>query len=261
MYKKTAIIFGGNGALGSKISQKLLQQNYSVVSIDKKIKNFKKIKKDFYIAKADVTKKKNLENLSKKLKKILKKIDVVIFAPTYKSKDFYFPFNKLSLSSWKKIIEVELTGAFLVSQIFGKIFEDQKKGNLIFLSSIYGIVGNDHSIYNGSNLAQVYSNKKQKKKIFSNSAYSTAKGGLISFTKFLSTYWVGKNIRVNCCSPGGISNRLENKKFVKNYSSKVPLKRKANLDEIVNAIAFLATEKSSYINGHNLVVDGGFTAW
>ena len=61
---------------------------------------------------------------------------------------------------------MELTGAFLVSQLFGKIFEDQKKGNLIFLSSIYGIVGNDHSIYAGSNLAQVYSNKKQKKKFF-----------------------------------------------------------------------------------------------
>ena len=58
MYKKTVLIFGGNGALGSKISQKLLQQNYCVVSIDKNIKNFKKIKKDFYFAKADVTKKK-----------------------------------------------------------------------------------------------------------------------------------------------------------------------------------------------------------
>ena len=126
MYKNS-YNFCGNGALGLKISQKFLQQNYNVVSIDKNIKNFKKINNDFYIAKADVTKKKNLENLSKKLKKIFKKIDVVIFAPTYKSKDFYFPFYKLSLSSWKKIIEVEINWGFLVSQLFGKIFEDQKK--------------------------------------------------------------------------------------------------------------------------------------
>ena len=130
------------------------------------LKILKKLKKILYFAKADVTKKKNLENLRNKLKKIFKIIDVVIFAPTYKSKDFYFPFDKLSLSSWKKIIEVELTGAFLVSQIFGKTFEDQKKGNLIFLSSIYGIVGNDHSIYAGSNLAQVYQIKNKKKKFF-----------------------------------------------------------------------------------------------
>ena len=103
--------------------------------------------------------------------------------------------------------------------------------------------------------------KNKKKKIFSNSAYSTAKGGLISFTKFLSAYWAGRNIRVNCCSPGGIYNKNENKKFIKNYSSKVPLKRKAEINEIVNTIIFLASDKSSYINGHNLVVDGGFTAW
>ena len=261
MTKKNIVIFGGNGALGKKLSEKLNKENYLVISADKGNKGFKRVKSDLYVANADVVNLTSLKKLKNKIIKNFGRIDAVIYAVTYKSKDFYYSFDKLSLVSWRKIIDTELTGSFLVSQIFGEVFEKQKKGNIIFLSSIYGIVGNDHSIYKGSNLANVYSNKKQKKKIFSNSAYSTAKGGLISFTKFLSAYWAGRNIRVNCCSPGGIYNKNENKKFIKNYSSKVPLKRKAEINEIVNTIIFLASDKSSYINGHNLVVDGGFTAW
>tara|TARA_B100001123_G_C15296304_1_gene1019345 strand:+ start:1091 stop:1876 length:786 start_codon:yes stop_codon:yes gene_type:complete len=261
MVKKIVVIFGGNGSLGKKLSNKFYESNCCVISVDKNNKSFEKIKQNFYTAKADVTNQKSLKNLRSKVIKNFGKVDIIVYSVTYKSKDFYYSFNKLSLSSWRKIIDIELTGAFLVSQIFGNIFEKQNKGNIIFLSSIYGIVGNDHSIYKGSNLAQIYSNKNQKKNIYSNSAYSTAKGGLISFVKFLSTYWAGKNIRVNSCSPGGIFNKFENKKFIKNYSSKVPLRRKAEINEIVNAVMFLASEKSSYINGHNLVVDGGFTAW
>ncbi len=261
MAKKNIIIFGGNGALGKKLSEKFYKENNCVVSVDISNKSFRKVKNNYYIANSNVTDPKSIKQLKAKIIKEIGKINVIVYATTYKSKDFYYSFNKLSLSSWRKIIDIELTGSFLVSQIFGEIFEKQKNGNIIFLSSIYGIVGNDHSIYKGSNLAKVYSNNKQNKNIFSNSAYSTAKGGLISFTKFLSTYWAGKNIRVNCCSPGGISNKSENKKFIKNYSLKVPLRRKAEVNEIVNAVMFLASEKSSYINGHNLVVDGGFTAW
>ena len=261
MTKKNIVIFGGNGALGKKLSEKFNKQNCRVISTDKGNKGFKKVGSDLYIANADVVNQKSLKKLKNKIIKNFGRIDVVIYAVTYKSKDFYYSFDKLSLASWRKIIDTELTGSFLVSQIFGEVFEKQKRGNIIFISSIYGVVGNDHSIYKGSNLAQVCSNKKQKKNIYSNSAYSTAKGGLISFTKFLSTYWAGRNIRVNCCSPGGISNKNENKKFINSYSSKVPLRRKAEINEIVNAVIFLASEKSSYINGHNLVVDGGFTAW
>ena len=261
MKKKNIIIFGGNGTLGKKLSEKFYKENNCVISVDINNKNFRKVKNNFFVANVDVTDKKSIKQLKTKIIKSIGKINTIIYAITYKPKDFYYSFNKLSLSSWRKIIDIELTGSFLVSQIFGKIFEKQKNGNIIFLSSIYGIVGNDHSIYKGSNLAKVYSNNKQNKNIFSNSAYSTAKGGLISLTKFLSTYWAGKNIRVNCCSPGGILNQSENKKFTKNYSSKVPLRRKANVNEIVNAVMFLASEESSYINGHNLVVDGGFTAW
>lgn len=259
--KKVVLIFGGGGSLGKKIAEKLILKSCKIIAADKFYKGFKKINENYFTAGLDVTNKKAMIALKKNILKKFGRIDDIIFAITYKTKDFYYSFDKLSLQSWKKIIDTELTGAFLVGQIFGGYFENKNKGNLVFVSSIYGVVGNDHSIYRGSNLAEVYSNKKQKKNVFSNSAYSTAKGGLISFMKFLSTYWAGKNIRVNCCSPGGIHNVRENKSFIKKYNLKVPLRRKGKVEEIADAIIFLISKESSYINGHNLIVDGGFTAW
>ena len=185
----------------------------------------------------------------------------MLFFITVKPKDFYYKLKDFSYESWKNIIDTELGGAFLTSKYFGEFLSKNKEGSFVFLSSIYGVVGNDHSIYKGSNLAKIYSNKNQNKDVFSNSAYNASKGGLISLTKFLSTYWVGSNVRFNCISPGGIENRKENKLFVKNYSTKVPLRRKAKSREVCDAIEFLLSDKSKYINGHNLIVDGGFTAW
>lgn len=261
---KIIIIIGSEGQLGKALEKKLSIKEYKLILADKTIPNnfnLKEVKKNTYQSFIDVTDENSVKNFHYNCIKKFKKIDGIVFAITYKTHDFYYPFEEFSYDSWKSVINVELGGAFLISKYFGKTLAFQKKGSVIFLSSIYGIVGNDHSIYKGSNLASVYSNKNQTKPIFSNAAYNTAKGGLISFTKFLSTYWVGKNVRFNSISPGGIKNKKENKKFINNYSNKVPLKRKAHVDEICDSIIFLLSDKSKYINGHNLVIDGGFTIW
>ena len=80
-------------------------------------------------------------------------------------------------------------------------------------------------------------------------------------TRYLAAYWEGQNIRVNCISPGGVAHPGENDSFVEKYNYRVPLGRKAEIDEISGAVAFLASNASSYINGHNLIVDGGWTVW
>lgn len=263
MKKKNIIIIGSEGSLGKDL-KKILLPNNTIICVDNsfsKKTEFVKKSNNLYEHFLDIKNENSIKNFHNIFRKKIKKIDGIIYSVTTKPKDFYFPIEKFSYNSWKQVLDTELGGAFLVAKYFGGTLAKQKKGSVVFVSSIYGIVGNDHSIYKGSNLAKIYSNKNQSKKIFSSSAYNASKGGLISLTKFLAGYWPGRNIRFNCVSPGGIKNNKENKIFVKNYSKKVPLNRKANLREISDAIIFLLSDKSNYINGHNLVVDGGFTTW
>ena len=264
MKQKNIILIGSEGSLWKDLKKVLISKNNKIVCADNsfsKKTNFVKKSQNLYEQYLDVKSEESVKNLYNILRKKIKKIDGIIYSITAKTKDFYFPIEKFSYFSWKQVIDTELGGAFLIAKYFGGTLAKQKKGSVVFISSIYGIVGNDHSIYKGSNLAKVYSNKNQSNKIYSSSAYNASKGGLISLTKFLAGYWPGRNIRFNCVSPGGIKNNKENKTFVKKYSKKVPLNRKANLREISEAIIFLLSDKSNYINGHNLVVDGGFTTW
>jgi len=141
--------------------------------------------------------------------------------------------------------------------------ESRGSGSIVFIASIYGIVGNDQRIYEGANLAQIYAGvgANGPKRIFGYAGYAAAKGAVISLTRYLAAYWGERGIRVNCISPGGVAHPKENEEFVRRYSERVPLGRKAGLDEITGAVVYLASDASSYVTGHNLVVDGGWTAW
>ncbi len=264
---KNLVVIGGNGNLGKEICLSLLDQKANVISIDLIHNNKTKTINDYLKIETNVSDKSSVRAAIKKIKKVYKTIDGVIYSVTAKPHDFYNQFTECSLSGWKKVLETELDGAFNVAQNFGKIMESQEFGNLIFISSIYGIVGNDQRIYKGSNLSEVHLKGKKKiqninqNQIFSHAAYPVAKGGIISFCRYLAAYWGKNNIRVNCISPGGIESPGENKKFVKNYSSKVPLGRKARVEEITGSILYLLSDNSNYITGHNLVIDGGYTIW
>ena len=138
------------------------------------------------------------------------------------------------------------------------------QGNMVFISSIYGVVGNDQRIYRGSNLAELYADsdsETKREQVYSHSVYPVVKGGIISFARYLSAYWGDKNIRVNCISPGGVYHEGENENFLKKYSEKVPLGRKAEVSEVSGAVVFLASDLAGYITGHNLIIDGGWTSW
>ena len=120
-------------------------------------------------------------------------------------------------------------------------------GSIVNVASIYGVVGNDFTIYENTN------------GMTSPAAYSAIKGGVINFTKYLASYFGSYGIRVNAVSPGGIFNN-QNKTFVEQFEYKVPLKRMAKPEEISPSITFLLSDESSYITGHNLIVDGGWTS-
>lgn len=267
---KTIVVIGGNGYLGNSLCKELIIQKANVISLDKKkrstalAKSKKNINHKYWALNTDITKINSIKKSISEIRKKYKLIDAVVFSVTTKPNDFYMPFVNCSIDGWKKVIDVELNGAFNICKEFGKIMEKQNYGNIIFISSIYGVVGNDQRIYQGSNLNELYlknSEKSRKNKIFSHAAYPTVKGGLISLCRYLAAYWGERNIRVNCLSPGGIEHKEENMKFVRAYSKKVPLSRKAKVEDLTGAIIFLLSDESSYMTGHNLIVDGGYTIW
>lgn len=267
---KVAVIFGGNGYLGKQFCKVLLERGAKVYCCDINDNNSaqtyklkKKFFKKFGMVKVDATDKSDLLKFKAYLLKKEKRVDVLINATTLKGNDFYLPFEQASLAGWNIGIMGDLTIPFLTIQTFVPIMKKQRAGSIINISSIYGLVGNDQRIYKGSNLHKVYIKKggHKIKQVYAPGVYTASKGGLINFTRYLAAYYGEYNIRVNCISPGGIYHKSENKAFLKKYSEKVPLGRKANPDEINGAVVFLASDASSYITGHNLVVDGGFTIW
>ncbi len=266
---KVIVIFGGNGHLGRQFCKVILDSGGKLYSCDtnvNKTDEIKQLKKkypqQFDLIKIDATKTKELEVLYREIVADAKKVDVLINATTMKSDDFYLPFEEVSLDSWNIGILGNLTIPFLTIQAFIPIMKENKKGSIINISSHYGIVGNDQRIYEGSNLHEIYiKDSPDIKQIYSHGVYNAAKGGVNNFTRYLAAYYGACNIRVNTLSPGGICNENENEVFLEKYSEKVPLGRKANIDEMNGALIFLASDASSYVTGHNLVVDGGYTIW
>ncbi len=150
-------------------------------------------------------------------------------------------------ADWETIIKVNLTGTYNCCQIIGGAM---KSGSIINVSSIYGLVGPDWSLYKNTEYAG--------KPMGVPAGYAASKGGVIALTKYYASLYAPK-IRVNCVTPGGIfDNQSDN--FVKAYAEKTMLKRMANKDEVSGALLYLASDLSSYVTGSNIIVDGGLTA-
>lgn len=267
---KTILVVGGRGYLGRHFCESLAQEGAQVYSADlpvesqaskgaKALKGHKNIKQLM----VDVTDKRSVSKLVDGIIAARARIDVLVFSISTKSHDFYKPYTECSLEGWQKVLKTELDGMFLCTQAVGRQMEKQKGGSIILLSSIYGVVGNDQRIYEGSNLADVYGDglTEKPKKIYTHASYAAVKAAHISMARYLAAYWGDCGIRVNCISPGGVEHKGENETFVKNYCYRVPLGRKAKVDDVTGAVFYLASNASGYVTGQNLIVDGGWTAW
>ncbi len=257
MQNKVIVIFGGSGKLGQEFAKTLSLNGAKVYILDikKKLINNSNI---FFI-KCDVQKIKNINHAFKKIIEKEKKIDTVIYNVYSKPKNYYKSFQNYDLNTWKKVIDSNLTGAFLATQLAVQIFIKKKiNGNIIFLSSTYGVVGPDPSIYQGlESKKNIYGGKFA---LNTPAAYSSTKTSLIGLAKYIATNFGKFKIRANVLTPGGVFDNQE-KKFVEKYKKKVPLNRMANYSDYNGAILFLASDASKYMTGANLIIDGGWTAW
>lgn len=161
--------------------------------------------------------------------------------------EVFAPFEDYPLAVWDQVLRTNLTGVFLVAREGGKAMLANGGGSLINVSSIYGVVGPDHRIYENMPFASF-------------PAYSAGKAGVHGLTQWLATYWGRKGIRVNTLVPGGVNNGHQ-EEFARRYSERTPMGRMANSDDLIGMVIYLASDASVYCTGQQFIVDGGLTAW
>jgi NAD(P)-dependent dehydrogenase (short-subunit alcohol dehydrogenase family) len=157
----------------------------------------------------------------------------------------------IPLTDFRRMVEVNLLGTFQVTQVFGARMAANGGGSIINIGSLYASVSPDPHFYDhlAGNAPFVKS-----------PAYGASKAGVVSLSKFFATHWAGAGVRVNTLSPGGVL-AGQDEQFKAKYGARVPLRRMAEPEDLKGPLVFLASPASSYVTGHELRVDGGFTAW
>jgi NAD(P)-dependent dehydrogenase (short-subunit alcohol dehydrogenase family) len=264
---RVAVVTGGGGLLGAEFSRTLAEAGAAVAVVDLNAHAARKVASSLcdagYQANGfgtDITGPASVRDLVASVVQDFGRLDVLVnsaaldpkFDPAASARGIApGSFEDYPLDQWNAALGVNLTGMFLITQACVKpMLAQGKKGSIINICSTYGLNGPDQRIYI----------KEGKRVAFKPVYYTVTKAGVLGFTKYLSAYYAGTEIRVNALTPGGVFNDHE-EYFVKNYSAKTILGRMARKDEMNGALLFLASEASSYMTGNNLVVDGGWTAW
>ena len=263
---QVAVVTGGVGLLGSEFCRTLAEAGAAVIVVDLNGEAAAKVADSLTNAgyrsmgvQTDITRPESVAAMVEKTVATFGRLDILVnsaaldpkFDPDAVSKGIApGSFEEYPLEQWNAALNVNLTGMFLVTQACVKqMIAQDKKGSIINICSTYGLNGPDQRIYRKADGSQ-----PAYKPVY----YTVTKAGVLGFTKYLSAYYMGTEIRVNALTPGGVFNNHD-ETFVKNYAAKTILGRMAHKDEMNGALLFLASDASSYMTGNNLVVDGGWT--
>lgn len=263
---QVAVVTGGAGLLGKEFCRSLAEAGAKVVMADFNeavaIDAANALKRDGLTVLplgVDVTKPESVENMVSRTLEKFGRLDVLVcsaaldpkFDSSHVGEQGANAFESYPLTAWKEALDVNLTGMFLCAQAAVKPMLAQDHGVIINICSTYGLVGPDQRIYRRPG---------ESRQAFKPAFYSVTKAGVLGLTRYLATYYAGRNIRANCLTPGGVFNQHDDV-FVQNYSARTVLGRMAHKDEMSGALLYLASDASTYMTGSNLVVDGGWTAW
>lgn len=238
---KIIIVTGGSGLIGKAIVSDICKKGGFPVNVDIALES-NLIKGTLN---ADITNDESINDAVKKIISEFGRIDGLVNNAYPRTKDWGTKFEDTSPDSWRKNVDMQMNSYFVFCQTVLKHMKAQQSGSILNIASIYGVVGNDFTLY------EDYGGT-------SPAAYSAIKGGIINFTRYLASYYGKDGIRINCVSPGGIKDN-QHPSFIERYESKVPMRRMGQPDDIAPAVSFLLSDEAKYITGHNLMVDGGWT--
>lgn len=239
---KIIIVTGGSGLIGKELIADISRKGGKPINADIGVEtNLHK-----GLIQMDITKDHSIQTGFNQIVEEFGHIDGLVNNAYPRTKDWGTKFENIDPDSWRTNIDMQLNSYFVCSQKVLKLMSNQGYGSIVNIASIYGVVGNDFTLY------EEYGGT-------SPAAYSAIKGGVINFTRYLASYYGRNGIRVNCVSPGGIFDN-QHPSFISRYEAKVPMGRLGNPDDIAPVVSFLLSQEAKYITGQNLIVDGGWTA-
>jgi NAD(P)-dependent dehydrogenase (short-subunit alcohol dehydrogenase family) len=255
---RTALITGAIGGIGQEIALTIAELGGNLILVDRPNSNYDHIKQKILdnwnvgieCIDCDLEHEKSRLSLIKLVIQSNENLDILInnaaFVGESNLEGWVEDFEKQTIRTWRRAIEVNLTAPFHLSQAFTPLLRKSGNGSIINIASIYGVNGPVHSMYDGTEMGNP-------------AAYSASKGGLIQLTRWLATT-ISPDVRVNAVSPGGVF-RNQPDSFVKQYEKRTPLGGMASEEDFKGVIAYLASDMSKYVTGQNLIIDGGWSVW
>ncbi len=243
---RVAVVTGGGRGIGQKMAEGLAEAGAHLVLCSRRAENCQKAAEDFkklgvkaLAFACDVKSTKDIQGVVDRTLEEFGRIDILVnnSGASWGASPEEYP-----LEGWQKVMETNMTGVFLFSQIAGRVMIKHKSGNIINIASIMGIVGTEKEMVDAI-------------------AYSASKGAVIAFTKDLAAKWARHNIRVNAIAPGWFSSDMTNwllHNHPQKFLSHIPMGRCGEGEDLKGAVVYLASEASKYVTGAILPVDGGY---
>lgn len=248
---QTAVVTGGAGLIGRALSCGLADYGANVVVADVEQSNgadlARRIGDRATYIQTDITDGTAVEDLIETVIDEFGSIDILVNAAYPRNENYGQPYEEITLADWRENVDLHLNSYFYTSYCASLAMKEQESGgSIINLGSIYGVQAPDFNVYDNT-------------PITSPVEYAAIKGGILNLTQYMASYLGEHDIRVNAVSPGGIQNE-QDATFIEQYEARTPLGRLGDPDDLIGAVVYLASDAASYVTGHNLVVDGGWTA-
>ena len=260
---RIAVVTGAGGKLGAVWTEALLEAGARVAALDlgsaSPTVRFQELTRSAAAAvqcfDCDITKRESIETAARLVAERMGEPSILVnnagIDQPPDSPGGRHHLHQLPIDDFRRMVEVNLLGTFQVTQVFGERMAANGGGSIINIGSLYASVSPD---------ANFYAHLAGNAPFIKSPAYGASKAAVVNMTKFFATHWAGRGIRVNTLSPGGVL-AGQDEQFKSKYGARVPLARMAEPEDLKGPLVFLASPASSYVTGHELRVDGGFTAW